>query len=291
MSSPRWLWDSCGGPITWKFNPASAPNGGLEQVAGSFDRVHAATGLDFTYAGTTDVTPRPSDPGTSGADIVVGWIGGQTFAERHGSAVGVGGAAYWRDQRLSNGTRVNRAFEGGVVLNAGYNDRLGNGFGSGTTWGDVLMHEIGHVIGLGHVGSEKQMMFGRITARAARMGRRRPQRIPQDRRHHGLRHRGQPAQPRRAGSRRRRALSGSHGPDARAGGRTWTHQQPDPWAGPGCTRVDVRPPRREATEGQTVVCLRLPRTPSAVPMSSTAAMTARTKPRKSSSQMEPVPRR
>ncbi len=170
MSSPRWLWDSCDGPITWKFNPASAPSGGREQVAGSFDRVHAATGLDFTYAGTTDVPPKPSDPGASGADIVVGWIGGQTFAERHGSAVGVGGAAYWRDQRLFNGTRVNRAFEGGVVLNAGYNDRLGNGFGSGTTWGDVLMHEIGHVVGLGHVGSEKQMMFGRITARAARWG-------------------------------------------------------------------------------------------------------------------------
>lgn len=170
MSSPRWLWDSCSGPITWKFNPASAPSGGLEQVTGSFDRVHLATGLDFVYAGTTDVTPQPSDPGASGADIVVGWIGGQTFAQRHGSAVGVGGAAYWRDQRLFNGTRVNRAFEGGVVLNAGYNDRLGNGFGSGTTWGDVLMHEIGHVIGLGHVGSDKQMMFGRITARAARWG-------------------------------------------------------------------------------------------------------------------------
>jgi hypothetical protein len=170
MANPRWLWDSCSGPITWKFNPASAPSGGLEQVKGSFDRVHAATGLDFAYAGTTDVTPQPSDPGSSGADIVVGWIGSQAFAQRHGSAVGVGGAAYWQGQRLFSGTKVNRAFEGGVVLNAGYDDRLGSGFGRGVTWGDVLMHEIGHVIGLGHVGSESQMMFGRITTRAARWG-------------------------------------------------------------------------------------------------------------------------
>ncbi|QIK67683.1 matrixin family metalloprotease [Nocardioides sp. HDW12B] len=170
MTNPRWLWDSCSGPITWRFNPASAPSGGLDQVAGSFDRVHAATGLDFVYAGTTDVTPQPIDPGASGADIVVGWIGGQSFAQRHGSAVGVGGAAYWTDHRLANGTRVKRAFEGGVVLNAGYNDRMGSGFGSGVTWGDVLMHEIGHVIGLGHVSSDKQMMFGRVTARAARWG-------------------------------------------------------------------------------------------------------------------------
>ena len=57
-----------------------------------------------------------------------------------------------------------------MVLNAGYNDDVSGGFGRGYTWGEVLMHELGHVIGLDHVGSAKQLMHDTVTARAARFG-------------------------------------------------------------------------------------------------------------------------
>ena len=170
MSSPRWMWDSCAGPVTWKFKPGSAPTGALKQVKGAFARVHAATGLDFAYLGTTDVTPRPGGVPDAGADVVIGWIGKRAFTGTYGNAVGKGGAAYMYDHRLANGDRVNRAVRGGVVLNAGYNDVLANGFGSGFTWGEVLMHEIGHVIGLSHVGATNQLMYRSITRGAARFG-------------------------------------------------------------------------------------------------------------------------
>lgn len=167
MTTPRWVWDSCSGPITWKFNPASAPAGGLEQVAGSFDRIHAATGLDFVYAGTSSETPRASNPGASGADILVGWRSASNFSS---GVVGEGGATYYRGFRLPNGSRVHRAFEGGVMLNAGFNDRLAGGFGKGYTWGEVVMHELAHVIGLDHVGAKSQVMYRAITGGAARWG-------------------------------------------------------------------------------------------------------------------------
>jgi hypothetical protein len=167
MTSPRWLWDSCSGPITWKFNPTNAPGQGFEQVAGSFDRIHAATGLDFVYAGTSSETPRASDPGTSGADILVGWRGASSFKA---GVVGEGGAAFYRGFRLPNGSNVHKAVEGGVMLNAGFNDRLAGGFGKGYTWGEVVMHELAHVIGLGHVGAKSQVMYHAITGGAARWG-------------------------------------------------------------------------------------------------------------------------
>ena len=57
-----------------------------------------------------------------------------------------------------------------MVLNAGFNGDLANGFGSGFTWGEVLMHELSHVIGLDHTDSTKQLMYPSITRGAARFG-------------------------------------------------------------------------------------------------------------------------
>ena len=101
---------------------------------------------------------------------MIGWIGQRAFPDRYGGAVGVGGAAYSSGYRLANGDPVLRAVQGGVMLNAGYNDDISNGFGSGFTWGEVLMHELGHVIGLSHVDSTKQLMYRSITRGAARFG-------------------------------------------------------------------------------------------------------------------------
>ena len=36
---------------------------------------------------------------------------------------------------------------------------LANGFGPGTTWGRVFIHELGHIVGLGHVARSDQIMF------------------------------------------------------------------------------------------------------------------------------------
>lgn len=171
LSSPRWRWDSCG-PVTWQFNSDHSAAKGLAQIMGALHRAHQATGLDFKYVGKTNQRPNTSGSGINGSDIIIGWLRAKAFQSTTGSsgAVGVGGARFSGGWKEADGTQVSKALSGGVVLNAKYNGRLKNGFGKGFTWGDVIMHEFGHVLGLGHVGSSKQLMFGTITARPARWG-------------------------------------------------------------------------------------------------------------------------
>jgi len=46
---------------------------------------------------------------------------------------------------------------GGVVVDAGA--RLSGGFGKGKTIGALLLHEIGHAMGLDHAGATSQIMY------------------------------------------------------------------------------------------------------------------------------------
>ena len=41
---------------------------------------------------------------------------------------------------------------------------FGGGFGPGTTWGSVLIHELGHSMGLGHTNDLNQIMYPAITS-------------------------------------------------------------------------------------------------------------------------------
>jgi hypothetical protein len=86
------------------------------------------------------------------------------------STLALGGNSYYRGYQEADGRRVNRAVKGGVVFNADYVDRLQNGYGDGLTWGEVVIHELGHVLGLAHAPSDKQIMYPSITDRVARFG-------------------------------------------------------------------------------------------------------------------------
>lgn len=54
---------------------------------------------------------------------------------------------------------------GYVVVNSAMNSRFRSGFGSGTTRGEMLLHELGHVVGLNHVSSSSQLMYPVLIAR------------------------------------------------------------------------------------------------------------------------------
>ena len=56
-----------------------------------------------------------------------------------------------------------------VVLDATQNDRLTPGFG-GRSLGAVLMHELGHVVGLDHVPDQTQLMYANVTDKPAAWG-------------------------------------------------------------------------------------------------------------------------
>jgi hypothetical protein len=54
------------------------------------------------------------------------------------------------------------------VLDAG--NRLAAGFGPGTTDGEVLLHELAHAVGLGHVLDPTQVMYPHTTHSESQFG-------------------------------------------------------------------------------------------------------------------------
>jgi hypothetical protein len=163
-------WDPCR-PVLWRFNPRRAPHHGLKQVKRGVRRVEAATGLDFRYAGTTSQNPNPHGTNVRKAHVIIGWRTKHYRPFRGTDTVGLGGNGYYLSAyQEADGTRVRRAVQGGVVLNAGMKDELRNGFGRGLTWGEVIVHELGHVVGLEHAPARRQIMFYRVIPRSADWG-------------------------------------------------------------------------------------------------------------------------
>jgi hypothetical protein len=129
-------------------------------------KLAAATGLKFRYAGTTHYIPRFGS-GNSLAEIdqwlhtkvrlVVAWArqghgAGTSNMLQPGSEAGVG-TIDWE----SSGAMQQRITAGAVVLKLG-TVGLRRGFGAGGTTGTLLLHELGHAVGLQHYGDLHQVM-------------------------------------------------------------------------------------------------------------------------------------
>lgn len=164
----RTRWDSCRA-VRWTFSDSLAPSHGLAQVKEAVRRLHAATGLQFDYRGKTDHKSNPYGDDVAGADIVVGWRSSRTFQSYVGSptVVGLAGQRFVTGYRDSDGA-VSKTQQAGVILNADHH--LHRGFGTGTTWGEVILHELGHVVGLDHSTSRKQVMYYSTTPYSANLG-------------------------------------------------------------------------------------------------------------------------
>jgi hypothetical protein len=170
-TKPRVRWDSCG-RIRWTFNGDHAPKHGLAQVREGIRRIHLATGLNFAYAGKTDQKPNPYGKNVDKAEVIIGWRTAKDFKQFGNSpgTVGLGGNMYYGGFEEADGSSVYKAVQGGVVLNASQKPNLDNGFGKGFTWGEVIIHELGHVVGLAHAGSDSQIMYFSVIRRDADWG-------------------------------------------------------------------------------------------------------------------------
>jgi hypothetical protein len=147
-------------PLAWVLNPQGMPDGAEQLVHESVESVQLATGLQFEFEGTT-TEPASFDReliqeryGEGFAPIIIGFSTEDENPDLEGTVTGIGGssavyAAYGEQQFLRAGT---------VILDA---DDLGGRMGSIS--GDaiaraVIMHEIGHVVGLGHVEDDAELM-------------------------------------------------------------------------------------------------------------------------------------
>ena len=151
-------WNPCE-PIRWVLDADEAPEQAREALSLAMARITAVSGLEFAFVGHTDEQPTrdralvvDGPDGASWAPVLITWVPGDSI-----------------DLPLSDmerGVAVPVAVEddgepvfvtGQVVLNADktllpmFEDRH-------ASWGAVVLHELGHLVGLDHVDDPRQLM-------------------------------------------------------------------------------------------------------------------------------------
>jgi hypothetical protein len=138
-------WASCT-PIPYLLNPAGAPADWAETVKSALGQVTAATGYTFANHGTTIAGAQQADHA-----IVLQWAGA---VQDPGLAGNVVGRTYWRASSVGGSAMTIES--AGIVMDTQL-----------LTWGpatraamirQVLLHELGHAMGLGHVEDRRQVM-------------------------------------------------------------------------------------------------------------------------------------
>jgi len=140
-------WGTC--RIRYKVNERRMPATGMADLREAMRRVTQVTGIRFRYSGRTAVVPQGSYGGPGLNRMVVAWA---PPAKSGGLLVdGVGGVG--GTSRTSS-----RLLSGYVLMNSDYTSTADAGFGAGQPLGLVLMHELGHVVGLDHATDARQVM-------------------------------------------------------------------------------------------------------------------------------------
>jgi hypothetical protein len=153
-------WNPCE-PIPYVVNTQLAPPGSIEDVHEAVRKISAATGITFEYEGVTDEEAtifrevfQPDRYGDRWAPVLIAW------ADPDDSDV-----PFEAEDRVAAGvavpvippTRVEDVYVSGwVAINA--DDPNPPGFSFPGQQGPVILHELGHLMGLGHVDTIGELM-------------------------------------------------------------------------------------------------------------------------------------
>ena len=143
--------------IRYVINPAGGPPEAVDLVQDAVARVEQASGLRFQYAGTTTARPHwdsPVTPAIGPAEpVLVSWARADEVHELAGNVAGIGGS-------VSIGTPDGRLryVTGGVTLDAGSFARLTAQLHGEAEERAIILHELGHVVGLAHVDDDGELM-------------------------------------------------------------------------------------------------------------------------------------
>ncbi|MGB8652795.1 MAG: matrixin family metalloprotease [Mycobacteriales bacterium] len=157
-------WNPCR-PIHWVFRPYGAPSGALPVVQSAVARIARATGTTWVYDGQVLSAPSSRWLPSSSAQVrplLIGWTDAahsDLLRGRPSTVLGVTRTAWFGT--VQNG--VTTAAIQAAVVALDRTDRLPL---TGTaSWRTVLLHELGHAMGLGHAGSSAQVMYPTLQRR------------------------------------------------------------------------------------------------------------------------------
>jgi hypothetical protein len=142
-------WNPCA-PIPYVVNPAGGPANAVALAQAAVDQLARASGLSFRFDGTTDEPAEPSRDivqpryGARFAPLLIGWADSRAL----GGAAGLGGLHF-----LGTANAPVQAVTGFAYL-----ARNLATFGSESLQTGVLLHELGHAVGLDHADDTLQVM-------------------------------------------------------------------------------------------------------------------------------------
>jgi hypothetical protein len=155
--------------VSYVVNPDGAPIGAEDDVHEAFRRLGAATGITFRYAGGTSEVHRvidgpgsrrsyqPERYGRGWAPILVSFVTGDHEPVLAGNVLGYGGStSYWTSSS-------DPAYVTGEIILDRDLALVRPGFGPGMTRGNLIQHELAHVIGLDHVDDRREVMYESIS--------------------------------------------------------------------------------------------------------------------------------
>jgi hypothetical protein len=161
-------WSPCR-PIHYVVRTRNQPAWGATALRTALAEVSKATGLRFVYDGTTTEGSRtartlyqPKRYGDRWAPVVIAWSAPKETKVLRGDVAGVTNVYWWQ-----YGDEPASLVSGAVQLDTPDLVRLQRGLGTSVARG-VILHELGHLVGLGHVKDKRQNMYPEISPRNVR---------------------------------------------------------------------------------------------------------------------------
>jgi len=153
-------WDPCRS-VHYVIRPNGAPAGGDDLLRWALGQISAATGLSFVDDGATDEAPseqrarfQPLRYGDRWAPVLVAWSDPVEWPQLKDGVLGRAGPVPFGladrdDERFVSGSAVFNGPELDLQLRTGQDNKARA----------VLLHELGHLVGLAHVTDPYQVMY------------------------------------------------------------------------------------------------------------------------------------